>query len=77
MLIVYRKNLSQSECTDCKIITIEKEKKVFWCGALIVVNVLKFNRNWVDRPTICQSVRMGRLYSQDSKPRSHKEQMPY
>jgi proteasome assembly chaperone (PAC2) family protein len=23
----------------------------------------------VDRPTICQSVRMGRLYSQDSKPK--------
>jgi hypothetical protein len=36
---------------------------------MVVFNVLKFNRNWVDRPTICQSVRMGRLYSQDSKPK--------
>jgi hypothetical protein len=55
---------------DCKIIIIEgEEKKFFWWGAQIVVNVLKFNRNWVDRPTICQSVRMGRLYSHDSKPK--------
>jgi hypothetical protein len=54
---------------DCKIITIEGEEKVFWWGAQIIVNVLKFNRNQVDRPTICQSVRMGRLYSQDSKPK--------
>jgi hypothetical protein len=36
---------------------------------MVVFNVLKFNRNYVDRPTICQSVRMGRLYSQDSKPK--------
>jgi hypothetical protein len=52
---------------DCKIIIFEGEEKVLWWGALIVVNVLKFNRNQVDRPTIFQSVRMERLYSQDSK----------
>jgi hypothetical protein len=45
MLIVCRKNLSQSDVTDCKIIAIEGEEKVFWWGALIIVNVLKFNRN--------------------------------
>jgi hypothetical protein len=69
MLIVCRKNLSQSDLTDCKIIIIEGEERVFWWRALIVVNVLKFNKNQVDRPTICQSVRIGRLYSQDSKPK--------
>jgi hypothetical protein len=36
---------------------------------MVIFNVLKFNRNLVDRPTICQSVRMERLYSQDSKPK--------
>jgi hypothetical protein len=36
---------------------------------MVVFNVLKFHRNSVDRPVICQSVRMGRLYSQDSKPK--------
>jgi hypothetical protein len=45
MLIVCRKNLSESDCTDCKIITIEGEEKVFWWGARIVINVLKFNKN--------------------------------
>jgi hypothetical protein len=30
MLIVCRKNLSQSDLMDCKIITIEGEEKVFW-----------------------------------------------
>jgi hypothetical protein len=30
MLIVCRKNLSQSDHTDCMIITIEGEEKVFW-----------------------------------------------
>jgi hypothetical protein len=30
---------------DCKIITIEGTKKVFWWGARIVVNNLKFNGN--------------------------------
>jgi hypothetical protein len=45
MLIVCRKNLSQSDLMDCKIITLEGEEKVFLVGALIVVNVLKFNRN--------------------------------
>jgi hypothetical protein len=44
-LIVCRINLNQSDCTDCKIIIIEGEEKVFWWGARIVVNVLKFNRN--------------------------------
>jgi hypothetical protein len=29
MLIVCRKNLSQSDLTDCKIITIEGEEKAF------------------------------------------------
>jgi hypothetical protein len=45
MLIVYRKNLNQNDLMDCKIITIEGEEKVFLVGSLIVVNVLKFNRN--------------------------------
>jgi hypothetical protein len=45
MPIVCRKNLSQSDLTGCKIITIEEEEIFFWWGALIVVNVLKFNRN--------------------------------
>jgi hypothetical protein len=36
---------------------------------MVVFNVLKFNRNEVDRPTICKSVRMRRLYSQDSQPK--------
>jgi hypothetical protein len=48
ILIVCRKNLNQSGCTDCKIITSEEEEKVFWCGAWIVVNVLRFNRiRWI------------------------------
>jgi hypothetical protein len=34
MLIVCRKNLSQSDLTDCKIITIEGEEKVFLVGSL-------------------------------------------
>jgi hypothetical protein len=34
MLIVCRKNLSQSDHTDCKIITIEGEEKVFLVGSL-------------------------------------------
>jgi hypothetical protein len=33
MLIVCRKNLSQSDHMDCKIITIEGEEKVFWVGS--------------------------------------------
>jgi hypothetical protein len=45
MLLVCRKNLSQSDRTDCKIITFEGEEKVFWWGAQVIVNVLKFNRN--------------------------------
>jgi hypothetical protein len=44
MLIVCRKNLSQSDHTDCKIIMIEGEEKGFLVGSL-VVNVLKFNRD--------------------------------
>jgi hypothetical protein len=32
ILIVCRKNLSQSDRMDCKIITIEGEKKVFFGG---------------------------------------------
>jgi hypothetical protein len=32
MLIVCRKNLSQSDHMDCKIITIEGEEKVFFVG---------------------------------------------
>jgi hypothetical protein len=48
-------------------ITIEGKEKVFWWRARIIVNVLKFNRNYVDRSTICQSINMGRLCSQDSK----------
>jgi hypothetical protein len=34
MLIVCRKNLSQSDLTDYKIITIEKEEEVFLVGCL-------------------------------------------
>jgi hypothetical protein len=34
MPIVCRKNLSQSDLTDCKIITIEGEEKVFLVGSL-------------------------------------------
>jgi hypothetical protein len=30
---------------DCKILQFEEEEKVFWCGAQIIVNALKFNRN--------------------------------
>jgi hypothetical protein len=30
MLIVCKKNLNQSDLTDCKIIIIEGEEKVFW-----------------------------------------------
>jgi hypothetical protein len=30
MLIVYKKNLNQSDLTDCKIITIEGEEMFFW-----------------------------------------------
>jgi hypothetical protein len=30
MLIVCRKNLSQSDLMDCKIITIEREEICFW-----------------------------------------------
>jgi hypothetical protein len=45
ILKVCGKNLSQSDCTDCMIITIEEEKKAFWWGAQIIVNALKFNRN--------------------------------
>jgi hypothetical protein len=44
MLIVSRKNLNQSNLIDCKIIIIEGEEKVFWWGALIVVNISKFNK---------------------------------
>jgi hypothetical protein len=45
VLILCKKNLSQSDCMDYKIITIEGEEKVFWWGTLIIFNVLKFNRN--------------------------------
>jgi hypothetical protein len=34
MLIVCRKNLNQSDLTDCKIITIEEEEKVLLVGCL-------------------------------------------
>jgi hypothetical protein len=34
MPIVCRKNLSQSDLTDCKIITIKREEKVFMVGSL-------------------------------------------
>jgi hypothetical protein len=46
MLIVCRKNLSQSDLTDRKFLIIEGEENVFLVAeALIVVNVLKFIRN--------------------------------
>jgi hypothetical protein len=34
ILIGYRKNLNQSDLTDCKIIAIEGEEKVFLVGSL-------------------------------------------
>jgi hypothetical protein len=34
VLIVRRKNLSQSDLMDCKIITIEEEEKAFLVGSL-------------------------------------------
>jgi hypothetical protein len=33
MLIVCRKNLSENDLTDCKIITIEKEERVSLVGS--------------------------------------------
>jgi hypothetical protein len=33
MLLLCRKNLSQSEYVDYKILTIEGEKNVFWMGS--------------------------------------------
>jgi hypothetical protein len=45
MLIRCRKNLSQRDLMDYKIIIIEEEKNIFWWRALIVANVLKVNRN--------------------------------
>jgi hypothetical protein len=33
MLIVYKKNPSQSDCIDCKIITIQGEEKDFLVGS--------------------------------------------
>jgi hypothetical protein len=43
---ICRKNLNQSDCMDCKIITIEGEEKAFWWDVQIVINVLKSNRNY-------------------------------
>jgi hypothetical protein len=34
LLIVCRKNLTQSDLTDCKIITIEEEENIFLVGSL-------------------------------------------
>jgi hypothetical protein len=34
ILIVCRKNLNQSDCTECKIVTTEGEKKVLLVGCL-------------------------------------------
>jgi hypothetical protein len=45
ILIICRKNLSQSGCTDCKIMTIEGKKKLFWWDTWIIVKALKLNRN--------------------------------
>jgi hypothetical protein len=39
MLIVCRKNLSQSDRMDCKIITIEGEEKVFFGGELELLSI--------------------------------------
>jgi hypothetical protein len=39
LLIVCRKNLSQSDLMDCKIVSIEGAEKIFWWGARIVVNM--------------------------------------
>jgi hypothetical protein len=41
---------------------------------LITINALKFNKNWVDMPTTCQSIRMGTWsHRQDLKPKSSLE----
>jgi hypothetical protein len=45
MLIDCRKNLSQSDLTNCKIITIEGEEKVLLVGIPNHCQCLKFNRN--------------------------------
>jgi hypothetical protein len=45
MLIVCKKKFNQNDCMDYEIIITEGQEKVFWWGAWIVVNVLKFNRN--------------------------------
>jgi hypothetical protein len=45
MPIVCRKNLSQSDLTDCKIITIEGEEKVFLVG-----NKGRFTLQWKSAP---------------------------
>jgi hypothetical protein len=45
MLIDCENNLTQSDLTDCKIITIEGGGKFFWWIAMIIVNVLKFKGN--------------------------------
>jgi hypothetical protein len=44
----------------------------FWWVACIFVNTL--NQSLVDRPTICQSIRMERSCCQDSKSKFHKKQ---
>jgi hypothetical protein len=48
---------------DCKIITNKREEKVLLVGARIIVYAITFNKNEVDRPTICCNIRMGRSCS--------------
>jgi hypothetical protein len=57
---------------DCKIITIQGGEFIS-LGWPDCFQFLKFNRNWVDRHTICQSTKMERLCSQDSKPKFSQE----
>jgi hypothetical protein len=63
MLIVCRKNLSQSDLTDCKIITIEGEEKVFLVGSHGCFQCFEI-QEWEGCIVKIQS------------PRSHKKQMP-
>jgi hypothetical protein len=44
MLIDCKKNLDQSNLTDCKLIIVEGEKRFFSWGAQVVQNDLKFTR---------------------------------
>jgi hypothetical protein len=64
ILIICRKNLSQSGCTDCKIMTNKGEEKALLVGCLDNCQCLEFHLIFVG---ICQNLRMGSSCGQDSK----------